>query len=47
MSKITTLFVDKGGVVIDDTTLSPRYRRLLREFLPTELRAFDEVNALL
>src|SRR5207248_2662913 len=35
--KITTLFIDKGGVLIDNTTLSPQYRRLLGEFLPTEL----------
>jgi len=37
MPKITTLFIDKGGVLIDNTTLSPQYRRLLGEFLPTEL----------
>jgi phosphoglycolate phosphatase-like HAD superfamily hydrolase len=37
MAKITTLFVDKGGVLIDNTTLGPQYRRLLGEFLPTEL----------
>jgi phosphoglycolate phosphatase-like HAD superfamily hydrolase len=37
MSKITTLFIDKGGVLIDNTSLSPQYRRLLGEFLPTEL----------
>jgi len=37
MAKITTLFIDKGGVLIDNTTLSPQYRRLLGEFLPTEL----------
>jgi Predicted phosphatases len=37
MVKITTLFVDKGGVLVDNTTLSPQYRRLLGEFLPTEL----------
>jgi len=37
MAKITTLFVDKGGVLVDNTVLSPQYRRLLGEFLPTEL----------
>ena len=37
MGKITTLFIDKGGVLIDNTVLSPQYRRLLGEFLPTEL----------
>ena len=37
MAKITTLFIDKGGVLIDNTSLSPQYRRLLGEFLPTEL----------
>jgi len=37
MSQITTLFIDKGGVLIDNTSLSPQYRRLLGEFLPIEL----------
>jgi phosphoglycolate phosphatase-like HAD superfamily hydrolase len=37
MAEITTLFIDKGGVLIDNTTLSPQYRRLLGEFLPSEL----------
>jgi len=37
MAKITTLFVDKGGVLIDNSVLAPQYRRLLGEFLPTEL----------
>jgi phosphoglycolate phosphatase-like HAD superfamily hydrolase len=37
MAEITTLFIDKGGVLIDNTSLSPQYRRLLGEFLPTEL----------
>ena len=37
MAKITTLFIDKGGVLIDNTVLSPQYRRLLGEFLPSEL----------
>jgi len=37
MAKITTLFIDKGGVLVDNTVLGPQYRRLLGEFLPTEL----------
>jgi phosphoglycolate phosphatase-like HAD superfamily hydrolase len=37
MAKITTLLIDKGGVLIDNTMLGPQYRRLLGEFLPTEL----------
>ena len=37
MAKITTLFIDKGGVLVDNTVLSAQYRRLLGEFLPTEL----------
>jgi phosphoglycolate phosphatase-like HAD superfamily hydrolase len=37
MAKITTLLIDKGGVLVDNTMLSPQYRRLLGEFLPTEL----------
>jgi phosphoglycolate phosphatase-like HAD superfamily hydrolase len=37
MAKITTLFIDKGGVLVDNAVLSPQYRRLLGEFLPTEL----------
>jgi hypothetical protein len=28
-AKITTLFVDKGGVLIDNARLSQQYRRLL------------------
>ncbi|MEK6225702.1 MAG: HAD family hydrolase [Chloroflexota bacterium] len=49
MAKITTLFIDKGGVLIDNTTLSPQYRRLLGEFLPAELggdpAAWENANA--
>jgi hypothetical protein len=45
MSEITTLFIDKGGVLIDNTTLSPQYRRLLGEFLPTELGGDPEAWA--
>jgi len=37
MARITTLFIDKGGVLIDNTMVSPQYRRLLGEFLPGEL----------
>jgi len=37
MGKITTLFIDKGGVLVDNTSVSPQYRRLLGEFLPTAL----------
>jgi len=37
MTKITTLFIDKGGVLLDNTMLSLQYRRLLGEFLPDEL----------
>jgi phosphoglycolate phosphatase-like HAD superfamily hydrolase len=48
MAKITTLFIDKGGVLVDNTTLSPQYRRLLGEFLPTELggdpHAWEDAN---
>ena len=48
MAKITTLLIDKGGVLIDNTVLSPQYRRLLGEFLPTELggdpKAWEDAN---
>ena len=48
MAKITTLFVDKGGVLVDNTVLSPQYRRLLGEFLPTEIggdpHAWEDAN---
>jgi phosphoglycolate phosphatase-like HAD superfamily hydrolase len=37
MAKIATLFIDKGGVLVNNKVLSPQYRRLLGEFLPTEL----------
>jgi phosphoglycolate phosphatase-like HAD superfamily hydrolase len=43
--KITTLFIDKGGVLVDNTSLSPQYRRLLGEFLPTELGGDPEAWA--
>lgn len=48
MAKITTLFVDKGGVLVDNAMLTPQYRRLLGEFLPTELggdrHAWEDAN---
>ena len=48
MAKITTLLIDKGGLLIDNTVLSPQYRRLLGEFLPTELggdpKAWEDAN---
>src|SRR2546421_12831737 len=48
MAKITTLFIDKGGVLVDNRMLSPQYRRLLGEFLPTELggdpKAWENAN---
>jgi phosphoglycolate phosphatase-like HAD superfamily hydrolase len=37
MAKITTVFIDKGGVLVDNTRLSPQYRRLFGEYLPSEL----------
>jgi hypothetical protein len=37
MSKITTLLIDKGGVLVDNTVLGPQYRRLLGEYLATAL----------
>jgi phosphoglycolate phosphatase-like HAD superfamily hydrolase len=45
MAKITTLFIDKGGVLIDNTVLGPQYRHLLGEFLPTELGGPSEAWA--
>jgi len=37
MSQITTLFIDKGGVLVDNSVLSAEFRRLLGEYLPTRL----------
>lgn len=37
MSAIQVLFVDKGGVLIDNTTLSAQWRRLIGEFLAPRL----------
>jgi FMN phosphatase YigB (HAD superfamily) len=34
MAKITTLFVDKGGVLVDNTLLGAQYQRLIAEYLP-------------
>lgn len=49
MSPITTLFVDKGGVLIDnDDDLAPQWRRLIGEFLSPRLggspQAWGEAN---
>jgi len=45
MAKITTLFIDKGGVLIDNAALTPQYRRLLGEFLSAELGGEPEAWA--
>jgi HAD superfamily hydrolase (TIGR01509 family) len=37
MGRIDTLFVDKGGVLVNNDTLSAQYRRLLGEFLAPRL----------
>ena len=37
MNPIEVLFVDKGGVLIDNTTLSAQWRRLIGEFLAPRL----------
>ena len=37
MSPIAVLFVDKGGVLVDNTTLSVQWRRLIGEFLVPRL----------
>ena len=37
MAKITTLFIDKGGVLVDNDSVGAQFRRLLGEFLPTAL----------
>jgi HAD superfamily hydrolase (TIGR01509 family) len=34
MAKITTLFIDKGGVLVDNTVLGAQYQRLIAEYLP-------------
>jgi FMN phosphatase YigB (HAD superfamily) len=49
VSPITTLFVDKGGVLIDnDDDLAPQWRRLIGEFLSPRLggsaQAWSEAN---
>jgi len=45
MAKITTIFIDKGGVLIDNTVLRTQYRRLLGEYLPTQLGGMDDAWA--
>jgi phosphoglycolate phosphatase-like HAD superfamily hydrolase len=37
MGRIDTLFVDKGGVLVNNDTLSAQYRRLLGDFLAPRL----------
>jgi FMN phosphatase YigB (HAD superfamily) len=37
MTKITTLFIDKGGVLVDNTVLGAQYQRLIGEYLPKVL----------
>ncbi|MGH2492629.1 MAG: hypothetical protein ACRDF9_14115, partial [Candidatus Limnocylindria bacterium] len=49
MSRIDTLFVDKGGVLIDNADdLGPQWRRLIGEFLSPQLggsqRAWGDAN---
>ena len=34
MAKITTLFVDKGGVLVNNDELGAQYQRLIAEYLP-------------
>jgi HAD superfamily hydrolase (TIGR01509 family) len=35
VTKITTLFIDKGGVLVNNDELGAQYQRLIAEFLPT------------
>ncbi|HEV8669445.1 MAG TPA: HAD family hydrolase [Candidatus Limnocylindria bacterium] len=37
MAKISTLFVDKGGVLVNNDELGAQYQRLIAEYLPTVL----------
>ena len=37
MAKITTLFIDKGGVLVNNDELGAQYRRLIGEYLPRVL----------
>jgi HAD superfamily hydrolase (TIGR01509 family) len=37
MTKITTLFIDKGGVLVDNTQLGKQYQQLIADYLPTVL----------
>lgn len=43
MGRIEVLFVDKGGVLIDNTTLGAQWRRLIGEFLSPRLGQKPEV----
>ena len=42
MSPIEILFVDKGGVLVDNTALSVQWRRLIGEYLAPRLGGRDE-----
>jgi FMN phosphatase YigB (HAD superfamily) len=48
MAKITTLFVDKGGVLVNNDELGTQYQRLIAEYLPTVLgggaRSWSDAN---
>jgi phosphoglycolate phosphatase-like HAD superfamily hydrolase len=50
MAKIATLFVDKGGVLVDNGVLGAQYQRLIAEYLPTVLgggvRSWIDANVL-
>lgn len=37
MAEITTLFIDKGGVLVNNDELGARYQRLIAEYLPRTL----------
>jgi HAD superfamily hydrolase (TIGR01509 family) len=47
-ARIDTLFVDKGGVLVDNNSLAPQWRRLIGEYLAPRLgrtpRAWGEAN---
>jgi HAD superfamily hydrolase (TIGR01509 family) len=42
MAKITTLFIDKGGVLVNNDELSTQYQRLIGEYLPRILGGTGE-----
>jgi FMN phosphatase YigB (HAD superfamily) len=48
MAKISTLFVDKGGVLVDNDELGAQYQQLIAEYLPTVLgggaRSWGDAN---